>query len=135
MAKIVVGDPSTWKYPDGTYWGYLAKVQRISGDAARWGGLVRGFHKEGDSATYALDVVKAGDYAIQLEGTEVDGGAPLSIKVAGQTFAAKKVTEKKVDFGAVSLPVGEMELELVAGKPAGKTQPMKLERILFVPQK
>jgi len=134
MAKIVVGDPSSLKYPDGTYWGYLAKVQRISGTVARSEG-VRGFHKEGDSATYALDVVKAGDYAIRLNGTEVDGGAPLSIKVAGQTFAAKKVTGKTVDFGVVSLPVGEMELELVAGKPTGKSQPMKLERILFVPQK
>jgi arylsulfatase/arylsulfatase A len=131
MAKIVVGDPSTWKYGDGTFWGYTAKVQRTSGKLRLHGCLLVGFNKEGDRAVYDLDVVKAGTYSIRLTGKDLDGGAPLSIKVAGQTLTAQKVAEASIEFGIADLPLGEMELEIIAGKPEGKTQPVQIERILF----
>ena len=131
MAKIVVGDPGTINYPDGTFWGYTAKVQRTSGKLRLHGCLLVGFNQEGDRAVYDLDVLKAGTYSIALTGKDLDAGAPLSIKVAGQTLTAKKVAEETVDFGSVSLPAGEQELELVAGMPTGKAQPLQVERILF----
>ena len=131
MAKIVVGDPGTNNYPDGTSWGYTAKVQRTSGKLRLHGCLLVGFNKEGDSAVHDLDVVKADTYSIKLTGIGLDGGAPLSIKVAGQVLTAKKVSDKLAEFGMAKLPVGEMELEIVAGKPDGKTKLMKIERILF----
>ena len=131
MAKIVVGDPSTWKYGDGTFWGYTAKVQRTSGKLRLHGALLVGFNKQGDSAVYDLDVVKADTYSIRLTGIGLDGGAPLSIKVAGQVLTAKKVSSKSAEFGIAKLPIGEMELEIVTGKPDGKAKLMKIERILF----
>jgi hypothetical protein len=131
MAKIVVGDPSTWKYGDGTFWGYTAKVQRTSGNLRLHGAMLIGFKKEGDRAVYDLDVVKAGTYAIKLSGKDLDGGAPLSIKVAGKVLTAQKVSAASIDFGRVQLPLGEMELEIVAGKPAAKVEPISIERILF----
>jgi hypothetical protein len=131
MAKIVVGDPSTWKYGDGTFWGYTAKVQRTSGNLRLHGAMLIGFKKEGDRAVYDLDVVKAGTYAIKLTGKDLDGGAPLSIQVAGQTLTAQKTTEASIEFGIANLPLGAMELEIIAGKPEGKTKPVSIERILF----
>jgi len=131
MAKIVVGDPSTWKYGDGTFWGYTAKVQRSSGNLRLRGAMLIGFNKEGDCAVYDLEVVKAGAYSIKLTGKDLDGGAPLSIKVAGQVLTAQKVDSQSIDFGSVHLPLGEMALDIVAGQPNGKAKPVQIERILF----
>jgi arylsulfatase A-like enzyme len=130
MAPIVVGDPSTWKYGDGTFWGYAGKVQEIAGNL-HVGPTLRGFAKAGDSARYDLDVVKAGEYRIRLTGKDLEGSAPLFIKVAGQTLTAQKITDKSIEFGTARLPKKEMPLSIVAGKADGKTKPVSIERILF----
>jgi len=130
MATIVVGDPSTWKYGDGTFWGYASKVQATTG-SVHIGPTARGFETQGDSASYDLDVVKAGTYAIKLTGKDLDGGSHLSIQVAGQLLTSQKVSAASIDFGSVHLPLGEMELEIIAGQPAAKINPISIERILF----
>ena len=130
MAKIVIGDPSTWKYGDGTFWGYATKVQKTEGNV-NVGALIRGFANEGDRAVYKLDVVKTGNYAIKLKGRELERAGHLSVKVAGQTLTAKKTADTSIEFGSADLPLGEMDLEIVAGKPDGKIQPVSIERILF----
>ena len=93
--------------------------------------MLIGFNKEGDCAVYDLEVVKAGAYSIKLTGKDLDGGAPLSIKVAGQVLTAQKVDSQSIDFGSVHLPLGEMALDIVAGQPNGKAKPVQIERILF----
>jgi arylsulfatase A-like enzyme len=130
MAKIAVGDPSTWKYGDGTFWGYASKVQHIDGNI-NVGALIRGFAAEGDRAVYQLDVVKAGDYSLSLKGRELERAGHLSINVAGKTLFAQKTAGESVEFGNVELPAGGMNLEISAGKPDGKIQPVQIERILF----
>jgi len=130
MAKIVVGDPSTWKYGDGTFWGYATKVQKTIGNL-HVGRGIKGFSKAGDSAFYELNVVKAGDYGIRLKGEDLDGGVHLSIKVAGQSLIPQETSDASMEFGTVHLPVGKMELEIVSGKPTGKINPVSIERILF----
>ncbi|QHI68837.1 sulfatase-like hydrolase/transferase [Tichowtungia aerotolerans] len=130
MARIVVGDPSTWKYGDGTFWGYASKVQETEG-SVRVGALTRGFSKAGDRAVYKLDVVKAGGYSLCLKGKGMAGANHLSVQVAGQTLAAQKTADDSIEFGTMNLPVGEMNLEIVAGRPDGKTEPVQIERILF----
>ncbi len=130
MAKIVVGDPSTWKYGDGTFWGYATKVQHVAGDV-RVGRMLYGFARAGGRALYDLDVVKAGDYGIRLKGKDMEYAAHLSIKVAGQTLTPQKTSDASVEFGTAKLPVGEMKFEIVAGEPDGKIKPIQIERILF----
>lgn len=130
MARIVVGDPSTWKYGDGTFWGYASKVQKTEGRVTV-GASIRGFAGEGDRAVYTLDVVKEGNYVIKLKGKDLESAMHLSINVAGQTLVAQKVTDTSIEFGSAELPLGEMDLEIVAGIPDGKIQPVSIERILF----
>ena len=130
MAKIIIGDPSTWKYGDGTFWGYASKVQKTEGNV-HVGASIRGFTRAGDSAVYTLDVVKAGSYHIKLKGSGFEDGAPLTIKVAGQLLSAQKDKAGHIDFGTVSLPAKEMALKIVAGEPNGKVDPVSIERILF----
>lgn len=134
MAKIVVGDPSTWKYGDGTFWGYASKVQETEG-SVRVGALTRGFSKAGDRAVYKLDVVKAGGYSLCLKGKGMAGADHLSVQVAGQTLAAQKTADDSIEFGTVNLPLGEMNLEIVAGRPDRETEPVQIERILFKEKK
>lgn len=43
----------------------------------------------------------------------------------------KKRDGKWVEFGTATLPVGETELEIIAGKPEGKNQTVSIEHILF----
>ena len=130
MARIVVGDASTWKYGDGTFWGYAAKVQKITGDV-RVVQMIEGFTQVDDAAFYDLDVVKKGDYSIRLTGKGLDRAAHLSIKVAGQTLMPQTTSDAFIEFGTAQLPEGEMELEIVAGKPDGKIKLVSIERILF----
>jgi hypothetical protein len=131
MGKLVIGHPGTNNYPDGTFWGYPAKLQQSSGNLRLHGGSLIGLNQEGDRAEYDLDVVKAGTYSITLTGKDMDAGAPLSIKVAGQTLTAQKVNSTSAEFGIAELPLGEMGLDIVAGMPTGKAQPLQIERIEF----
>jgi len=131
MAKIVVGDPSTWKYPDGTYWGYGAKVQKVDGTPRVVRASILGFTAEDDRAVYTLDVAKAGTYAVSLKGGELASAEHLMVRVAGETLKANKMTGELLEFGSVNLPMGEMDFEIVAGEPDGKIQPVEIERILF----
>ena len=130
MATIVVGDPSTWKYGDGTFWGYATKVQQVSGNV-RVGRMLTGFVQANERAEYNLDVVKSGAYSIKLKGADLDSGAHLLIQVAGQTLTPQKVSAEFIEFGSVNLPLGEMKLEIIAGQPATKIKPVSIERILF----
>lgn len=130
MAPIVVGDPSTWKYGDGTFWGYASKVQRTEGNV-RVGALIRGFSNKGDLAAYRLNVVKPGTYALKLNGLDLERAGHLSIGVAGQTLNAQSMKNGFLEFGSAQLPAGEMELEIRAGKPDGRIEPIQIERILF----
>ena len=131
MGKLVIGHPGTINYPDGTSWGYPAKLQRSSGNLRVHATKLIGFNQEGDRAGYDLDVVKAGTYTITLTGKDLDVGAQLSIKVAGQTLTAQKVNSTSAEFDIAELPLGEMGLDIVAGMPTGKAQPLQIERILF----
>jgi hypothetical protein len=36
-----------------------------------------------------------------------------------------------MEFGTATLPLGEMELDIVSGKPSGKPKPGLIERILL----
>ena len=130
MAPIVVGDPSTWKYGDGTFWGYAGKVQAVSGNM-HVDPTITGFAKAGESATYDLNIVKAGDYRIGLRGKGLGNAAHLSIRVAGQTLTAQKTADASVEFGTAALPTGEMKLGIIAGEPTGDMRPLSIERILF----
>jgi arylsulfatase A-like enzyme len=130
MAPIVVGDPSTWKYNDGTFWGYAGKVQTASGSMFVGRGL-KGFSMEGESASYDLVVARSGVYSIRLKGTGLEKSAPLTIRVAGQLLTALSVSDVYMEFGNVCLPKGEMPMTIVAGKPEGVTEAVTVERILF----
>jgi len=130
MAKIVVGDPSTWKYGDGTFWGYATKVQDVAG-TPRVGRGLHGFAKPQDRASYRLEVTKAGNYRISLTGQGLHAAAHLQVRLAGQILKPRKTADTRIAFGSVALPRGEMELEIATGKPDGETKPVFLERILF----
>jgi arylsulfatase A-like enzyme len=130
MAPILIGDPSTWKYPDGTYWGYAGKVQDVSGEMYVTN-VLQGFALAGDSAAYLLDVAKQGKYAIKLTGKELTNAAPLSVTAAGQTITQQKATDNTIEFGVLNLPKGKIPLTITAGETEKKTKAVAVERILF----
>ena len=92
-----------------------------------------GFGAAGDSASYALDVVKPGPYLVTVRGDGADTCAPLTLRIGDKTYPARKTWKGAAHFGAVELPKGEVGLRLTAGDPAPNAAEAHLRWINLVP--
>jgi len=79
----------------------------------------KGFTAAGDSASYAVDVRKAGRYRIAVKGGNLDKCAPLGITIAGRRLPPEKTAPGDAEFGEIDLPEGPAEVVIEATGKGG----------------
>lgn len=80
----------------------------------------KGFTAAGDSASYAVDVRKAGRYRIAVKGGNLDKCARLNISIAGCALSSEKLLPEGGEFGEIDLSEGPAEVVIGAtGKGGG----------------
>ena len=138
MPPILIGEPSFAGAK--RVWAHLPPDVVPANAAQSVAGSVRcpfagcvGFTKEGDGATFALDVRTAGRYVVTMRGEDLNACAPLNVKVGGQELPARKTSATAINFGVVDLKVGLGKLEVLvdAAKPGAK--PALVKEIAVLP--
>lgn len=108
-------------------------VQSLTGRVSV-GRAATGFADPADSATYALEVNKAGAYTVLLQGEGLDSCAPLRLELAGRTITPKKTSTGSITFGTCQLSASDRWLRIQAGKPTVRTKPATLRWLVFAEQ-
>jgi arylsulfatase A-like enzyme len=107
-------------------------AQALAGQV-RIGREAVGFAREGDSATYALEVATLGRYRLVLSGDDLGGCAPLRLDIGDKVLPPRSVTNTVIDFGEIELGLGKASLRIVAGAAGREAKPAKARTITFTP--
>lgn len=137
MPVFPIGDPGYEGM--GRCWAYLPS-DTVPGNAARKvTGTVtcpfegaKGFTAAGDSATYAIDVRKAGRYRVAIKGENLDKCSPLAVTVSGRNLSAEKTSSGRIAFGETDLPEGPAQAVVAAigkGDASATVQELAVEPV------